>query len=242
MDATQEMLTLGVCNILSSLVRGLPSCGAFTRSAVSQASGVRSPAAGVYSGERGSSAAQSVLRADSLTCDRSRSRDAAGPRVPHGVLLLYTEGLPLVRPHLRRRVHGECPRPPQVGGGRLGLMRWSSLDRPLLRAPRVALVSLGGSGGGGDVRVLCGGRRGRCRGRRRAMLGGRPAAGGVSRPARASPRLVAAGPPPPFARVRERGSRGECRPVGTGRVASAPAGVVRLRLPRVTRLHRPEGE
>ncbi|CAG9584968.1 unnamed protein product [Danaus chrysippus] len=49
-DATQEMLSLGVCNLVSSLVRGLPSCGAFTRSAVSQASGVRTPAAGLYSG------------------------------------------------------------------------------------------------------------------------------------------------------------------------------------------------
>ncbi|XP_023935120.2 sodium-independent sulfate anion transporter-like [Bicyclus anynana] len=49
-DATQEMLTLGVCNMVGALVRAMPTCGAFTRSAVSHSSGVRSPAAGLYSG------------------------------------------------------------------------------------------------------------------------------------------------------------------------------------------------
>ncbi|XP_034830887.1 sodium-independent sulfate anion transporter-like [Maniola hyperantus] len=49
-DATQEMLTLGVCNIVGAFVRAMPTCGAFTRSAVSHSSGVRTPAAGLYSG------------------------------------------------------------------------------------------------------------------------------------------------------------------------------------------------
>ncbi|CAH0723069.1 unnamed protein product, partial [Brenthis ino] len=49
-DATQEMVTLGVCNAAAALVRAMPTCGAFTRSAVSHASGVRTPAAGLYSG------------------------------------------------------------------------------------------------------------------------------------------------------------------------------------------------
>ncbi|KAJ0177511.1 hypothetical protein K1T71_007520 [Dendrolimus kikuchii] len=49
-DATQEMLTLGLCNIVGSLVHAVPTCGAFTRSAVSHSSGVRTPAAGLYSG------------------------------------------------------------------------------------------------------------------------------------------------------------------------------------------------
>lgn len=49
MDATQEMLTLGVCNIIGSCFKSMPTCGAFTRSAVSQASGVKSPLAGLYS-------------------------------------------------------------------------------------------------------------------------------------------------------------------------------------------------
>ncbi|XP_045448674.1 sodium-independent sulfate anion transporter-like [Melitaea cinxia] len=49
-DASQEMVTLGVCNALGSLLRAMPTCGAFTRSAVSHASGVRTPAAGLYSG------------------------------------------------------------------------------------------------------------------------------------------------------------------------------------------------
>ncbi|XP_050345918.1 sodium-independent sulfate anion transporter-like [Nymphalis io] len=49
-DAAQEMLTLGVCNCVGALVRAMPTCGAFTRSAVSHSSGVRTPAAGLYSG------------------------------------------------------------------------------------------------------------------------------------------------------------------------------------------------
>ncbi|CAF4823502.1 unnamed protein product [Pieris macdunnoughi] len=49
-DATQEMVTLGLCNVAGSLVHAMPSCGAFTRSAVSHSSGVRTPAAGLYSG------------------------------------------------------------------------------------------------------------------------------------------------------------------------------------------------
>ncbi|XP_041978045.1 sodium-independent sulfate anion transporter-like [Aricia agestis] len=49
-DATQEMLTLGLCNVVGSLFRAMPTCGAFTRSAVSDSSGVRTPAAGLYSG------------------------------------------------------------------------------------------------------------------------------------------------------------------------------------------------
>lgn len=49
MDATQEMLTLGVCNLLGSCFKSMPTCGAFTRSAVSQASGVKTPFAGLYS-------------------------------------------------------------------------------------------------------------------------------------------------------------------------------------------------
>ncbi|CAH0579550.1 unnamed protein product [Chrysodeixis includens] len=49
-DATQEMVTLGLCNMAGSLVHAMPTCGAFTRSAVSHASGVRTPAAGLYSG------------------------------------------------------------------------------------------------------------------------------------------------------------------------------------------------
>lgn len=50
LDITQEMMTLGLCNIAGSFVHAMPTCGAFTRSAVSHSSGVRTPAAGLYSG------------------------------------------------------------------------------------------------------------------------------------------------------------------------------------------------
>ncbi|XP_039289871.1 sodium-independent sulfate anion transporter [Nilaparvata lugens] len=49
-DATQEMLALSLCNVLGSCFGGMPTCGAFTRSAVSSASSVASPLAGIFSG------------------------------------------------------------------------------------------------------------------------------------------------------------------------------------------------
>ncbi|RZC33730.1 Sulfate transp and/or STAS domain containing protein, partial [Asbolus verrucosus] len=49
-DATQEMMTLGLCNIFGSFMQAMPSCGAFTRSAVANSSGVRTPLQGIYSG------------------------------------------------------------------------------------------------------------------------------------------------------------------------------------------------
>ncbi|CAD1473052.1 unnamed protein product [Heterotrigona itama] len=49
-NATQEMLTLGLCNIFGSFVSSMPAAGAFTRSAVISASGVRTPMAGIYVG------------------------------------------------------------------------------------------------------------------------------------------------------------------------------------------------
>ncbi|XP_050098913.1 sodium-independent sulfate anion transporter-like isoform X1 [Anopheles aquasalis] len=48
-DATQEMIALGLCNIIGSCFRSMPTTGAFTRSAVSHASGVRTPLSGLYS-------------------------------------------------------------------------------------------------------------------------------------------------------------------------------------------------
>ncbi|XP_046959904.1 sodium-independent sulfate anion transporter-like [Vanessa cardui] len=49
-DATQEMVALGVCNIASSLVESMPVSGALSRGAVNHASGVASPAGGLYTG------------------------------------------------------------------------------------------------------------------------------------------------------------------------------------------------
>ncbi|XP_055612440.1 sodium-independent sulfate anion transporter-like [Uranotaenia lowii] len=48
-DASQEMIALGLCNIVGSFFSAMPTCGAFTRSAVSHSSGVRTPLAGLYS-------------------------------------------------------------------------------------------------------------------------------------------------------------------------------------------------
>ncbi|XP_073945401.1 sodium-independent sulfate anion transporter-like [Choristoneura fumiferana] len=50
LDATQEIIALGACNLVGAFFRSFPVNGSFTRSAVSDASGVRTPAAGFYTG------------------------------------------------------------------------------------------------------------------------------------------------------------------------------------------------
>ncbi|RVE44151.1 hypothetical protein evm_011198 [Chilo suppressalis] len=49
-DASQEMVTLGVCNMAGSLAGAMPACGAFTRAALAHASGARTPAAALHTG------------------------------------------------------------------------------------------------------------------------------------------------------------------------------------------------
>lgn len=50
-DATQELLANGLCNIGSSFFHSFPGAGSFSRSAVNGASGVRSLLGGLYAGE-----------------------------------------------------------------------------------------------------------------------------------------------------------------------------------------------
>ncbi|XP_011866900.1 PREDICTED: sodium-independent sulfate anion transporter-like isoform X2 [Vollenhovia emeryi] len=50
LDATQEMLTLGLCNVVGSFFQSMPVTGSFSRSAVNNASGVRTPLGGIYTG------------------------------------------------------------------------------------------------------------------------------------------------------------------------------------------------
>ncbi|XP_015601196.1 sodium-independent sulfate anion transporter isoform X2 [Cephus cinctus] len=50
LDATQEMLALGLCNIFGSFVRSMPVTGSFTRTAVNYASGVQTPLGGFFTG------------------------------------------------------------------------------------------------------------------------------------------------------------------------------------------------
>lgn len=49
-DATQEIIALGVCNIVSSYFQSMLVNGSFSRSAVSNASGVKTPGSGIYTG------------------------------------------------------------------------------------------------------------------------------------------------------------------------------------------------
>ncbi|XP_036149342.1 sodium-independent sulfate anion transporter isoform X2 [Monomorium pharaonis] len=49
-DATQEMLALGVCNVVSSFVSSMPVSGGLSRGAVNHSSGVKTTLGGVYTG------------------------------------------------------------------------------------------------------------------------------------------------------------------------------------------------
>ncbi|XP_068084506.1 sodium-independent sulfate anion transporter isoform X2 [Anabrus simplex] len=50
LDATQEMIALGLCNITGSFVRSMPVTGSFTRTAVNNASGVKTQMGGLFTG------------------------------------------------------------------------------------------------------------------------------------------------------------------------------------------------
>ncbi|CAH2233541.1 jg15512, partial [Pararge aegeria aegeria] len=49
-NATQEMIALGLCNIFGSFVRSMPVTGSFTRTALNYASGVQTQAGGIFTG------------------------------------------------------------------------------------------------------------------------------------------------------------------------------------------------
>ncbi|XP_025114550.1 sodium-independent sulfate anion transporter-like [Pomacea canaliculata] len=49
-DATQELISIGVANILSSFVHSYPVTGSFSRTAVNSQSGVKTPAGGLFTG------------------------------------------------------------------------------------------------------------------------------------------------------------------------------------------------
>lgn len=49
-DATQELLAIGVSNVVNSFVSGFPGTGSLSRGAVNNASGVRTPMGNIYTG------------------------------------------------------------------------------------------------------------------------------------------------------------------------------------------------
>lgn len=49
-DATQEMIALGLCNVGNSFFQAMPTTGSFSRTAVNANSGVRTPAGGIFTG------------------------------------------------------------------------------------------------------------------------------------------------------------------------------------------------
>lgn len=49
-DATQELLAIGASNVVNSFVQGYPGTGSLSRGAVNNASGVRTPLGGLFTG------------------------------------------------------------------------------------------------------------------------------------------------------------------------------------------------
>jgi len=49
-DANQEMIALGLCNLFGSFVQSMPTTGSFSRTAVNCASGVKTPGGGIWTG------------------------------------------------------------------------------------------------------------------------------------------------------------------------------------------------
>ena len=50
MDASQEMVALGLCNFAGSFVSSMPTTGSFSRTSVNSASGVQTTMGGIYTG------------------------------------------------------------------------------------------------------------------------------------------------------------------------------------------------
>lgn len=50
MDATQELIAIGTSNVVNSFVQGYPGTGSLSRGAVNNASGVRTPMGGLFTG------------------------------------------------------------------------------------------------------------------------------------------------------------------------------------------------
>jgi sodium-independent sulfate anion transporter 11 len=51
-DASQEMIAVGMCNLIGSFFGSYPVNASFSRAAVSNASGVKTPLAGIYTGKQ----------------------------------------------------------------------------------------------------------------------------------------------------------------------------------------------
>lgn len=50
-DATQEMIVLGISNVAGSFLGSMPISGSFTRSAINNSSGVKTPFGGFFTGK-----------------------------------------------------------------------------------------------------------------------------------------------------------------------------------------------
>ncbi|XP_029851136.2 sodium-independent sulfate anion transporter isoform X2 [Ixodes scapularis] len=50
LDSTQEMMAIGICNLMGSFVSAYPGTGSFSRTAINNNSGVRTPMGGVFTG------------------------------------------------------------------------------------------------------------------------------------------------------------------------------------------------
>lgn len=107
-DASQEMITLGLCNIFGSFVQAMPTCGAFTRSAVSHSSGVRTPLTGLYSGKITASLMR-IIFLTRLNIFVHRHPDNFSIDVFDAIFLLYTSCGSLGGPDQCCHLHDRLP-------------------------------------------------------------------------------------------------------------------------------------
>lgn len=95
-DATQELYTLGICNVIGSFVSSMPVTGSFSRSAVNHASGVRTPIGGLYTGKctektRNKYFPNFTYSIYVMFFSRSRNSHPVGVEFTNAVLLLHSE-------------------------------------------------------------------------------------------------------------------------------------------------------
>lgn len=104
------MLTLGLCNVVGSFFHSMPVTGSFSRSAVNNASGVRTPLGGIYTGNHEIftiiKTNDKIKRKENANFFNCRYSSYPCSELTHAVLLLYSKSDLEFRNSLRGGIHG----------------------------------------------------------------------------------------------------------------------------------------
>lgn len=106
-DASQEMIAIGLSNIFGSFGSSFPVTGSFSRTAVNASSGVRTPFGGVYTGIRMLTYIH-YYKFNNVYCIIYKSSGSCpiGHLRVDALFLLHSKELSGCRYHLRRYFHG----------------------------------------------------------------------------------------------------------------------------------------